>query len=65
MPQGQINEDIGVEGDELIGNEAENEEHPRGAANDQRNVTIPQGNGADWCNGECRWLNGECIAKGE
>ena len=48
LPQGQINEDIGVEGDELIGNEAENDEHPRGAANDQRNVTIPQGNGADW-----------------
>jgi len=21
----------------------------------------PQGNGADWCNGECRWRDGRCV----
>ena len=21
----------------------------------------PQGNGASWCNGDCKWLSGQCI----
>ena len=21
----------------------------------------PQGNGANWCNGDCQWINDECI----
>ena len=24
----------------------------------------PQGNGADWCNGDCVWLNGGCVDRG-
>ena len=24
----------------------------------------PQGNGFSWCNGQCEWLNEECIWKG-
>ena len=24
----------------------------------------PQGNGAGWCNGDCVWLNGECVDRG-
>ena len=24
----------------------------------------PQGNGAYWCNGDCKWFNGECVERG-
>jgi len=24
----------------------------------------PQGHGPDWCNGDCRWVDGECAVKG-
>ena len=26
-------------------------------------ASCPQGNGAEWCNGECDWLNAECVSK--
>jgi len=25
----------------------------------------PQGNGAAWCNGDCRWVRGQCVAKSD
>ena len=24
----------------------------------------PQGNGAQWCNGDCTWSNNQCVAPG-
>ena len=24
-------------------------------------ANCPQGNGADWCNGDCKWLSGQCV----
>ena len=24
----------------------------------------PQGNGAIWCNGDCKWENSECVPRG-
>ena len=24
----------------------------------------PQGNGEKWCNGDCKWVNGNCLSKG-
>ena len=24
----------------------------------------PQGNGEIWCNGDCKWVNGNCLSKG-
>ena len=23
----------------------------------------PQGNGASWCNGDCKWSNNQCVEK--
>ena len=23
----------------------------------------PQGNGGAWCNGDCQWLDGQCVQK--
>ena len=28
-------------------------------------LECPQGNGANWCNGDCEWLNEECAPKGK
>ena len=25
----------------------------------------PQGNGASWCNGDCKWSNNQCVTAGE
>ena len=25
----------------------------------------PQGNGAAWCNGDCKWQDDECVSPGE
>ena len=25
----------------------------------------PQGNGASWCNGDCQWIDDQCIKKSE
>merc|ERR1712060_1008685 len=27
--------------------------------------SCPQGNGAGWCNGDCRWVNGACLQNAE
>ena len=27
-------------------------------------ANCPQGNGADWCNGDCAWNLGTCVDKG-
>ena len=24
----------------------------------------PKGNGASWCNGDCYWVNGQCLSEG-
>ena len=32
-----------------------------GGHNAERCDLCPQGNGASWCNGECEWINDECV----
>ena len=38
---------------------------PVSCGNHQANscAKCPQGNGATWCNGDCKWSNGQCISK--
>ena len=26
-------------------------------------IKCPNENGTDWCNGDCHWINGECVTR--